>query len=205
MNVSRIRGFLLQLPKPALVRLTTGDGEPTELKLQKSFAKTAESIAALGSELIEALDASGKVLRAMRTDTAEAHRSEAPALPAGLAADPNALLLAHFAGLLHRAYEHSTEIAFTKMVELVDKMGDRSESIEQRLERAEAHNRRLINEQIEDAFERAREVAEKAEESNGGDLLSQMGSAFLSGQLQPRAPRAPAAQTNGKSNGKGHG
>jgi len=202
MNVSRIRGFLLQLPKPALVRLTTGDGEPTELKLQKSFAKTAESIAALGSELIEALDGSGKVLRAMRTDTAEAQRSEAPTLPAGLAADPNALLLAHFAGLLHRAYEHSTEIAFTKMVEIVDKMGDRSEQIEMRLERAEAQNRRLINEQIDDAFERAREVAERtAEEGAGGDLLSQMGSAFLSGQLQPRAP----AQPNGKSNGKGQG
>ena len=201
MNVSRIRGFLLQLPKPALVRLTTGDGEPQELKLQKSFVKTAESIAALGSELIEALDASGKVLRAMRTDTAESQRSEAPTLPAGLAADPNALLLAHFAGLLHRAYEHSTEIAFTKMVEVVDKMGDRSDSIEQRLERAEAQNRRLVNDQIEDAFERAAEVAEKAAEENGGDLLQQMGSAFLSGRLQPRAP----AQTNGKSNGKGQG
>jgi len=200
MNVSRIRGFLLQLPKPTLLRLTSGDGEPQELKLQKSFAKTAESIAALGAELIEVLDGSGKVLRAMRTDTEDAQRSEAPPLPAGLAADPNALLLAHFAGLLHRAYEHSTEIAFTKMVEIVDKMGDRSDSIEQRLERAEAQNRRLVNEQIDDAFDRAREAAERAGDEGGGDLPTQLISAFMGGQSIPK----PAAQPPAKGNGKGH-
>jgi hypothetical protein len=74
-----------------------------------------------------------------------------------------------------------------------------------RLERSEAANRRLINEQIDDAFERAREVAEgKAAEGNGGDLVQQMAGAFMSGALQPK-PTAPGpVKTNGKPNGKGH-
>lgn len=202
MNVSRIRGFLLQLPKPHLIRLTTGDGEPQELKPGKSFAKTAETIAALGSELIEVLDPSGKTLRAMRTDTAESQRSESPALPAVLATDPNAAMLTHFANLLHRAYEHSTEIAFTKMVDAFDKMGDRSEQIEMRLERAEAANRRLVNEQIDDAFARAQEVADAAAAENGGDLPTQLVSAFMGGLHQP-APKAPTAPNGKSANGKG--
>jgi hypothetical protein len=52
-NLSRIRGFLLQLPKPAKVRVTAGDGEPQEIKLARSAARTAESIEALGVDLVE--------------------------------------------------------------------------------------------------------------------------------------------------------
>lgn len=198
MSVSRIRGFLLQQPKPTLVRVSN-DGEPQDIKPGKSYAKCAETISALRPELVECIGADGKILRAMRMDSPEATRSDAATIPAGLQADPNALMLTHFANLLHRAYEHSTEIAFTKMVEFVERMGDRSESIEQRLERSEAANRRLVNDQIDDAFERAAEVAEAAKTADAsGDLLQQMTGAFLSGQMQPKAGKATA-------NGKGQG
>jgi len=200
MNVGRIRGFLLQLPKPSLIRIT-GDGEPQELKPGKSYAKTAETIAALAPDLIECLDSEGKVLRAQRTDTAESRRSDAPDLPAVLATDPHAAMLTHFAGLLHRAYEHSTEIAFTRLVELTERMGDRADAIEQRLERTEAANRRLLQEQVDDAFERAQEVAERTGEG-GADLLQNMAGAFLSGRMQTPTPKPRA---NGTSNGKGQG
>lgn len=188
MNVARIRGFLLQLPKPHLVRVT-GDGEPQDLKPGKSYAKLADTIAALNVDLIECLDVEGKVLRATRMDTPESHRSDAAAIPEGLQKDPHALLLTHFANLLHRAYEHSTEIAFTRMVEMVDKMGDRSDAIEQRLERTEAANRRLLQDQVDDAFERAAEVAAaKGEEGNG--LVEQMAGAFFSGAAQGKSKPA---------------
>lgn len=197
MNQGKIRGFLLQLPKPALVRIT-GDGEPQELKPGKSYTKTAETICALGPELIECLDSDGKVLRAMRTDTADAQRSTAAELPPVLQGDPQAAMLTHFANLLHRAYEHSTEIAFTRLVELTERMNDRSEAIEQRLERTEAANRRLLQDQVDDAFERAQEAAEKAEQGGSGtELVQQMAGAFLSGQMQPKPP----VRTNGKPNG----
>lgn len=195
MNVARIRGFLLQLPKPSLIRIT-GDGEPQDIKPGKSYAKTAETIAALAPELIECLDSDGKVLRAQRTDTDESRRSDAAVMPPVIATDPHAAMLTHFANLLHRAYEHSTEIAFTRLVDLTERMGDRAEAIEQRLERAEAANRRLLQDQVEQAFERAQEVAERSAEGEGG-MLQQMAGAFLSGAAQPRGKEA----TNGKGQG----
>jgi ribosomal protein L17 len=193
-NQGKIRGFLLQLPKPSLVRIT-GDGEPQELKPGKSYTKTAETICALAPELIECLDSDGKVIRAMRTDTPEAQRSTAAELPQVLQTDPHAAMLTHFANLLHRAYEHSTEIAFTRLVELTERMGDRADAIEQRLERTESANRRLLQDQVDDAFERAQEVAEQAAAAGqSGDLLQNMAGAFLSGHLQPKGA---APRTNG--------
>lgn len=192
MNVARIRGFLLQHPKPAAVRVS-GEGEPETLKPGKSYARCAETIAALNVDLVECLDASGNILRALRMGEADAQRSAAAEVPPVLATDPHAAMLTHFANLLHRAYEHSTEIAFGKMVDLVERIGDRAEAIESRLERAEAANRRLFNEQLEDAFERAHEAAEKANGENG-DLTQQMVGAFLSGKMS--SPAAP--KTNGK-------
>lgn len=190
MSVARIRGFLLVAPKPSAIRVTSGDGEPQMIKLGKSWAVTAATIDALNVDLIEVVDASGQILRAMRMTGPEAQRSEAASIPVGIHADPNALMITHFANLLHRAYEHSTEIAFNKLVDVMERMGDRSEAIEQRLERAEAANRRLTQEQVDDAFERAEEVA--AEKSDSGDLLQQLAGAFMQGS----GAGAGAKQTN---------
>lgn len=200
----KIRGFLLQLPKPALVRVTTGEGETEELKPNgRTYQKLATSIEALDPQLIQCFDSDGKLLRAMRCDDSEARRSDAAAVPAALVSDPETARLTHFANLLHRAYEHSTEVAFTKLAEIVDRMNERSESIEQRLERAEAHNRRLINDQIQDAFDRAAEMAEQAQQQEGSGFEQQMQSAFMSGLLtkQPAATAKPNG-ANGASNGK---
>lgn len=187
MNVSRIRGFLLQLPKPSLVRVT-GDGEPQELKPGKSYAKLAETILALNVDLVEALDSESKVLRAMRMGTDEARRSDAAAVPDLLKDDPQAAMLTHFANLLHRAYEHSTEVAFARMVEMADRMNDRAESIEQRLERAEASNRRLLQDQVDDAFERAEEQAALAvSQAQGGGIGEQLIGSFMTGKMQGAA------------------
>jgi hypothetical protein len=201
-DASRIRGFLLQSPKPQLVRITTNDGEPHELKPGRSYAKTADTIAALDVDLIECLDDAGKLLRALRMSSPDALRSDAAAMPKGLEADPQAMMLTHFANLIHRAYEHSTEIAFSKMVELVERIGDRSEAIEARLERAEAAHRRAVDQQIDDAFERAEETAEKAKEGSG-DLLQNLAGAFLNGQMQSAAKPAAARAANGAGKGNG--
>lgn len=197
MNVARIRGFLLKVPKPALVRITV-DGETQDLKPNKGYAKCAETVAAMGADLIQCLDADGTLLRAMRTDTSEAQRSDAADMPAILSTDPHAAMLTHFANLLHRAYEHSTEVAFQRLVELTDRMNDRSDQIERRLERAEAANRRAVEDQIADAYERAEEIATKAGENGAagglGDALMQ---AFISGRMRGAA----TPKTNGAANG----
>lgn len=204
MSQSRVRSFILQLPKPSSIRVVIG-GEPQELKLCRSWQKTAESILAMGAESVQCLDASGAVLRAMRLDNEDARRSEAAPIPAQLANDPHAALLSMFGDRLHRAYEHSTEIAFTKLVELADRLGGHIEGIEARLARTEARLARANEDLLQDAFERAEELQSKGEEGSFGDQLAQ---AFFSGQLQRRAPTVHAAaaasqKANGvKPNGK---
>lgn len=197
MNPSRIRGFLLQLPKPHNVRVT-GDGEPQTLKPGRSYAKLADTIAALGPDLIELLDKDGAVIRATRLEAEDAKRSDAAAVPEALKADPTALMLTHFANLVHRAYEHSTEIAFTKMVELVDKMNDRSDGIEQRLERAESRNRALLQDQVDAEFDRAEQVAAGAATGDEGDLGQQLVGSFLSGAMNGKIPAGAKSPANGK-------
>ena len=197
--LSRIRGFLLQLPRPTRIRLTTGDGEPQEIKPGRSAARTAESIEALGAELIECIDKDGAVLRALRLGESESHRSDAAELPKGIEADPESLRLTHFANLLHRAYEHSTEIAFTRLVELAERLSAHSESIEARLERTEAALRRERDDRLEDSFDRAREALEKQGVDGSDPLMQQMLGAFLQSRM---VPPNPTPKPNGKTNGK---
>lgn len=191
MNSQRIRGWLLQLPKPHKVRVT-GEGEPQMLTPGRSYAKLADTIAALSPDLVECIDKDGNVIRATKLDSEDARRSDAADVPAALQADPQALMLAHFANLLHRAYEHSTEIAFSKMVDLVDKMNDRSDSIEQRLERTEAANRRLLQDAVDAEIERAHEHArqENGEGDFGQQLLGGFMSGAMNGKTQPAKPPA---------------
>lgn len=199
MNVTKLRGFLISLPKPALVRIYV-DGEPSELKVNnRSYQKLAETIDAMDAERLECLDSEGKLLRAMRLDAPEARRSDAADIPAALAADPQAAMLTHCANLIHRAYEHSTEVAFAKLVEVMDRMNDRSTTIEQRLERSEALARRLRDDQVQDAFERAEEIVAQAQQGGAGEgIAAQLAQAFLSGQMHRGAK-------TGKPNGAAKG
>jgi hypothetical protein len=199
MNSTRIRNFLISQPKPSSVRVFV-DGEPQDIKLSgRSYSKLAETIDAMDGEQVQCLDPEGKVLRAMRLDDADAKRSDAAEIPTGLAGDPHALMLTHFANLIHRAYEHSTEIAFARMVDAFDRINDRSAGIEQRLERAEALARRLRDDQVQDAFERAEEIAEQAGQTGNDAFVNQMAEAFFSGRMN----RSAGAKPNGKTNGAG--
>lgn len=195
MNIARIRGFLIQLPKPAKIRVSAGDGEPQELKPARSYARTAETIEALGVDLIECIDKDGVVLRALRLSETDARRSDAAELPKGIEADPHALMLSHFANLLHRAYEHSTEIAFTRLVELAERLSSHTESIEARLAHTESALRREQSDRIDEAYERAREVIEKGD-GNSDTLMQQMMAAFMGGRMPPSPPNAAK---NGKA------
>jgi hypothetical protein len=197
MNASRIRGFLIQLPKPAKIRVSAGDGEPQEIKPSRSYARTADSIEALGVDLIECLDKDGSVLRALRLSEPESRRSDAADVPRGIEADPHALMLSHFANLLHRAYEHSTEIAFTRLVELAERLSAHTESIEARLAHTESALRREQSDRIDEAYERAREAFEKGDATSSDPLMQQMMAAFMGARVPTSAPNGAA------KNGKG--
>lgn len=204
MNAGRIRGFLLRAPKPVLVRVTTQDGDTQEIKPGRSYAKCAETIEALDPDLIELFDPEGKLLRALRVSSEDASRSDAAPVPAGLAADPQALMLTHFANLLHRAYEHSTEVAFSRLGEFVQLQTEHAQAVEARLERVEAAHRRTLQDQLDAEMERVAEQAEQAEQ--GGGLESQMAGALFSGLAsQQQRPHRPPSKANGAARPNGAG
>lgn len=200
MNVSTIRNFLLQSPKPHSVRVTTEE-EDQKLVRVKNYAKTAETIHALNPVLLECLDAKGELIRAKREggNTAATSQEDDPELPKVLVDDAGAAAFALYAKLLARAYTHSTDVAFTKLVEILERVNERSDNIEQRLERAERNARQLAQDQIDEAMDRAAEAAEKAGEQGGENAIGQrILEGFLSGQVKAAAAKAPAP------NGKGH-
>lgn len=194
MNLAwNLRNWLLQIPKPVKIRITDAEGEVKEIEVTKRpMVRIAESVAALSPELVEALGPGDKILRACRPNAGDDSLSAAPAIPPVLAQDPQAATLALFATLIHRAYEHSTELAFSKLVELFERSNDRSEAIEKRLERAEAAYRREQSDRIDDMWEHAQEVAA------AGGSKDQILNALVSSMMQGAQQRG---QTPPKPNG----
>ena len=207
----QLRNFLIRDPAPTTIRLTSAEGETTEITPgKKSRVKIAETICAVGPELVECLDANGNLLRAVRPDSEEAQASGAPEVPPVIANDPNAAMLSHVANLLHRAYQHSTELAFTKLVELVERMDERSNAIEQRLERTETAYRREQQARLDELYQRAEEIAARAAGGGAGGESPRKEAileALLGGILRGAAERAgvtpPGAAAPAPANGKG--
>lgn len=187
---AKIRGFLLQKPKPSQVRVT-GDGEPEIISVGRSYSRLAETIDALNVDLVECLDGSGKVLRALRLSSSESARAETPALPAVIANDPHAAMLTHFGSLLAQAYAHSTDIAFSKLVEITEGLRSHTESLEARLAQAESQLRRSHTELVNAELDRLEELKEKVAEGEGGGLGEQMLQSFLGARMNggAAAPR----------------
>lgn len=187
-----IRTFLIGAPRPAIIRLTAG-GQTQDMAYRRgqSWTRLAESIHAVSPELIECLDDEQNIIRAIRPENSPELSESAPEPPRVLTDDPETARLTHFANLLHRAYEHSTVVAFSKLIELVERIDARSDAIEARLERTEGAYRRAIQSQVDDAFERADELLEQGEQ---GDQLQRVIGAFAQGVAQRQARR----RTNGK-------
>lgn len=187
-----MRKFLLRMPRAALVRLSSGDKTSDIVpKKNQSWSRLGETIAAMAPELVECLDDNGNLLRAIRPHL-DADPQEAPEPPAPIAADPETARLTHFANLLHRAYEHTTNVAFARLIDLVERIDARSDAIEARLERTEAAYRRATQQQLADAFEQADQQMESRPES-----LESLVSTFLQGVAQAQGQDA-APPTNGK-------
>ena len=201
-----IRKFLLKQPRAELIRLTVR-GEVQEIKPTRgqSLAKIGESIFAVSPEVIELFDGNGRLLRAIRPENETETNTDQPKPPEILKADPETARLTHFASLLAKAYEHTTNVAFAKLVELVERIDARTDAVESRLERTEAlYRRELINqaEMARDEAERIVDEAQGVEGEDREDLLRQMMSAFMQGRSERRrAPKPNGAGT--PSNGKG--
>lgn len=200
MNAWTIRKFLLKHPRAAIIRLTIPGGATQEIKCGKTnnWNKVSETIAAVAPELIELLNPDGMLLRAMRPDIDDESSIDQPRPPKGVESDPETLRLNHMASLLAKAYEHATNIAFGKLVDLVERLDARQEATEARLERMESAYRRTVMQQLNDAREEALEAAESAgEQAAQGSFGDELMRAVLSGAMRGNVER-PSAPTNGK-------
>lgn len=195
MNVAQLRSWLLPSPRPVAVRVRVGK-ETHELSVAgQTWAKVAASIIALEPDRIEALDAEGKVLRVTKpqeTDDDEpTEATPAPVIPAH-AYDPETLRFELVAKLLADAYRHSTDVAFTKIVDIVNAQNRRAESLERSLQASE----RILRRQIEDQAEELAEAQEQAEKGPLGGI-TELVQGFMGGQ-QKAADQAAPKPTNGK-------
>lgn len=191
-----VRGYLLERPGPTIIRLTDSEGEITEVRAtHRTKSALAQTIVAKSPDLIECLDEKGGLIRARKAaDLSLAPPKKAmassaePVIAEALKGDPQAAMLSHFAQLLHRAYEHATETAFSHLVAIVERMEIANASRDARLERVEAAYRREQQARIDDLWDHAEEKAE------GGDakeaMMSALAQGMFAGGVQP--------PTNGK-------
>lgn len=197
LDVGKVRGFILQIPKPITVRISSTDGATDELKVgRQSFMRMAETICAVDPELVECLDKEGALIRAMRPE--ELVVVEPPRdteLPDELKGDKVSAQLNHFANLLSQAYRHSTDVAFNKLVDLVERGEARYDAMERRLDRAENETREALRDQIDAEMKRVEESAlGKDGAPNEGQALEML-QAMMGGISQGKTVTPP----NGKA------
>jgi len=185
-----IRGWLMVQPRPAALSLHCGPERHT-LPIQngQSWANIARSVDAMQPDLLQALDAEGKILRACKPYEQQTDDDGKPASSASSASagdDPETARFRLFAQLLAEAYKHATEVAFQKLADITDIMGRRGES----LERSLASTERLLHKAWQENVEIQAEAAENQ------SPLERMAASFVGGLEH-------GGQANGQANGKG--
>lgn len=189
----KIRSFLVQTPRPAKIVVRTLEDEQHELGPAKggvSWTGIARSIVALGPKSIEVYSESGKLERATRCDDDDEKPAAEVGIPPALSTDPETARLTHFANLLFRAQQFSTEVAFSKMVEVFEMVSEQWTATNSRLERVETAYRRTLQDQLQDEYERVAELRAEAEKGGTQSPLETLAEAFTGGMNA-------AKQTNG--------
>jgi hypothetical protein len=194
----RVRSFLVATPRPTKIVVHCEDGETHELgpaKAGTTWAGIARSIMALKPESVQAF-IGDRLERAMECDESSSERVNV-AQPSVLSNDPESARIMHFANLLHRAYEHSTNIAFERLCEVFDMVNARAVATETRLERLETAYRNELRRQLDDerdSLEDERAEAERlAAEAQTSPIakLAEMATPFLTGMQQGASEPKP--------------
>ncbi len=184
MDVATLRGWLLWNPRPATVRVLTADDRNHEVSVNSgvSWMAIATSIVALDPILVEAYDAEGKIIRAVRPKE-EGGGERGPAAPLVLppGTDPASVQLLHFADLIAAAYRHSTDVAFERLASLFEASNRRSEALERSLDATHKVLVRITQQSVEAAADKE------------ASPLEELVSGFVQGAQQHEN------QTNGKA------
>lgn len=178
-------------PRPATLQLTSTQGTVSVVEVSNgmTWAELARSVEAMQPELVQALAADGKILRAVRPQEMDDDDEPAAAPVPTFNADAETARFTLIANLLAQAHSNS----FDALVAITQGAQARAESLERTLMQIDRDRRN-------DLMDREDAIAEK-EEALKDDPLTQMAGAFMGGQEQAKvAPAPPAAR--GKPNGK---
>lgn len=197
-NDPAFKAWLRRKPKPNRVRATCEDGPDRTVAINARtgasfWNDTIATLASLRVVRVEALDAEGNVLRSRDVDPddgadgEEPEEQEEPELPPAAKPTTTDATLIQFAKLLSEAYRNgadaqraSSEVAFTRLVELTNVAFQRLDALERAYSRS-------FNERLRDAA--------NTPASGGGDDLQGLIGAMLGGMAQAQAAKA----TNGAS------
>lgn len=193
------KAWLRRKPKPNRVRATCEDGPDRVVAINARtgasfWNDTIDTLASLRVVRVEALDAEGNVLRSrdvspdddQEEEQEEEQEQEAPAPLAAKPTTTDATLI-QFAKLLSEAYRNgadaqraSSEVAFTRLVELTNVAFQRLDALERAYSRS-------FSERLRDAQSGAGAA------TAGGDELQQLLGAMLGGYVQSQAGKANGA------------
>lgn len=195
MEPRELRGWLLCQPRPSSLRIIAGDQQVHTLEITNGvrWVEVATSVCSLQPELVEALDAKGNLLRAVRPS--EVETEDTAPRNQSLEQDPENARLITFAKLLAEAYKDSREftaVAFDKLGELFQAVVRKADSQEKTISALDRVVQKLMLEKVADAA------------SGGGDdgplTLDSLLQGMLQGKMQAEAQRAVNG-TNGTTNG----
>lgn len=222
-RTSPTRRFLMAKPRPVRLRVhVEGEAAPREIAVgaKDSWSRLADTLDALSPSLVEAFDGSGNLLRANNAEQLEPSEDEAAAAggesPAELVEDPTTPLqgdgpLETFARLLADAHRSSgdrafsfVEVAFTRMVEIVNAQTKRMDAMERVVDGMHKVMRRAYENQVAGA--EGDEAPAAAAPAGMDPLLVQMVMQFIQGQMMKGAGNGAAngaAPHAAPPNGKG--
>jgi len=197
----RFKSWLRRKPRPNRVRATCEDGTTRTITINAQqggtfWADTIETLESLQPVRVEALDAAGDTIRAIDITTDEEEEGDDSEVAAPVTATPVVSAsddgrLVAFARLLAEAYRNgadaqraSSDVAFSRLVELTNVAFQRLDSLER------AYSRSFS--------ERLREQAADGAQQGGGDFNALL-MAMMQGMAQAQAGKpAPAdAVANG--------
>jgi hypothetical protein len=189
MNIEALRKWLMAVPRPTVVKLQVGSAVQTiDIPKTCTWKNLAVSIDTINPETIELYGPDAKLLRAGKAEQFDDDvPDESPgAVDLGKMTDAETQRFVVVAQLLADAHKFS-EVAFDKLVAILDSQVRKAESSERTL----ATTERLLREEMQEKLEL---MAAK-----DPDLLEELIGAFASGRAQAVGAKSAVPPTNGKA------
>jgi hypothetical protein len=189
-----VRSWIMQTPRPHSLRCTTQGDRQSVVCGASTWSDTTSTVLALNPDTIEALDATGNVLRAspfidiVEPELEPEHAATLAPPPAApteprmnlaelVGDDGESRRFALFAQLLSDAYRHANDVAFAKIAEISQQQMERASSAERTLDqfiRAEQLRLEVLRAEL-DARQAAADDDDDDDDAGGGAFNEAVG------------------------------